>query len=183
MLLPVGDCHDQILDIAILADVSRSMNFRQRRAKIKLIDDLVEKKGVSPSGNHFALITFAKDVIIESDFNNKSNYEEDKLKHFVQKTVYVKPKAWGTRTDLAMDLAAKELFTEQRGDRPGAKNIIILFTDGKPFKSRRDKRRVIPFKDSIKVLEVDKTDFSLTDRCSLSFFFFLASFVYLFFNF
>lgn len=48
MLLPVGDCHDQILDIAILADVSRSMNFRQRRAKIKLIDDLVEKKGVSP---------------------------------------------------------------------------------------------------------------------------------------
>nr|XP_058959503.1 von Willebrand factor A domain-containing protein 1-like [Pocillopora verrucosa] len=148
-----GDCHDQILDIAILADVSRSMNFRQRRAKIKLIDDLVEKKGVSPSGNHFALITFAKDVVIESDFNNKSNYEEDKLKHFVQKTVYVKPKAWGTRTDLAMDLAAKELFTEQRGDRPGAKNIIILFTDGKPFKSRRDKRRVIPFKDSIKVLE------------------------------
>ncbi|CAH3133313.1 unnamed protein product, partial [Pocillopora meandrina] len=153
MLQPVGDCHDQILDIAILADVSRSMNFRQRRAKIKLMDDLVEKKGVSPSGNHFALITFAKDVVIESDFNNKSNYEEDKLKHFVQKTVYVKPKAWGTRTDLAMDLAAKELFTEQRGDRPGAKNIIILFTDGKPFKSRRDKRRVIPFKDSIKVLE------------------------------
>ena len=82
MLLPVGDCHDQILDIAILADVSRSMNFRQRRAKIKLIDDLVEKKGVSPSGNHFALITFAKDVIIESDFNNESNYEEEKLKHF-----------------------------------------------------------------------------------------------------
>ena len=163
----VGSCLDKKLDIAILQDITRGVGKQERRKNIKIIDELLEKKGVSPSGNHFAIITFAMEVVIQSDFNNKSNYEEDKLKHFVQKTVYVKPKAWGTRTDLAMDLAAKELFTEQRGDRPGAKNIIILFTDGKPFKSRRDKRRVIPFKDSIKVLEVDKIDFSLTDRCSL----------------
>ena len=153
MLLPVGD---QILDIAILADVSRSMNSRQRSDKIKLIDELVEKKGVSPSGNHFALITFAKEDIIESNFNDESYHEEDKLKHFVQKTVSVRPKAWGTRTDLAMDLAARELFTKQGGDRPDAKNFIIMFTDGKPYKSKRDKRPEIPFEDSIEVLEVKK---------------------------
>ncbi|XP_022809371.1 netrin receptor UNC5C-like [Stylophora pistillata] len=100
LALSSGGCQDQILDIAILADVSRSMNSRQRSDKIKLIDELVEKKGVSPSGNHFAVITFAKEDIIESNFNDESYHEEDKLKHFVQKTVSVRPKAWGTRTDL-----------------------------------------------------------------------------------
>ena len=166
----VGSCLDKKLDIAILQDISRGVGEQQRRKKIKIIDELVEKKGVSPSGNHFAIITFAMEVVIQSKFNDESYYEEDKLKDLVQKKLGVGPKAWGRRTDLAMDLAAKELFTEQGGNRPDAKNFIIMFTDGKPYKSRRDKRRVIPFKDSIKVLEVDKIDFSLTDRCSLSLF-------------
>ena len=145
------------MDIAILEDISRSIGKRQRSKKIKLIDELVEKKGVSPSGNHFAIITFAKEVAIQSSFHDKPYHEEDKLKRFVQKTLRVIPKAWGTRTDLAMGLASKELFTEQGGDRPYAKNFIIMFTDGKPYKSKRDKRPGIPFKNTAEVLEVQKT--------------------------
>ena len=80
----VGGCRDQKMDIAILADVSKSITPEERSDQIKLINKLVEKKGVSFSGNHFAFMTFAKEVIIESNFNDQSYYEEGKLKDLVQ---------------------------------------------------------------------------------------------------
>nr|XP_058959479.1 collagen alpha-5(VI) chain-like [Pocillopora verrucosa] len=150
---PEGKCPNQKMDIAILADVSKSMDRRQRSKKIELINEIVEKKGVSSSGNHFALVTFAKEVVIESNFNDQSYFEENKLKDLVQEKLNVIPKFWGTRTDLAMDLVARELFTEQGGDRSNAENFIIMFTDGKPFKSKWDERPDIPFEDSLEVLK------------------------------
>ena len=136
MLRPVGGCRDQKTDIAILADVSKSMTREQRSDQVKLIKELVEKKGVSSSGNHFAFMTFAKEVIIESNFNDHSYHEADNLKDLVQTKSSVVPKFWGTRTDLAMDLAAKELFTKEGGDRSDAKNVLIMFTDGRPVKTK-----------------------------------------------
>ncbi|CAH3133316.1 unnamed protein product [Pocillopora meandrina] len=149
----VGGCRDQKMDIAILADVSKSMTPEERSDQIKLINKLVEKKGVSFSGNHFAFMTFAKEVIIESNFNDQSYYEEGKLKDLVQEKSSVIPKFWGTRIDLAMDLAAKELFSEQGGDRPDAKNVLVMFTDGKPVKTKWDERPDIPFEDFLEALE------------------------------
>ena len=154
MSLLVGGCRDQKMDIAILADVSKSMTPEERSDQIKLINKLVEKKGVSFSGNHFAFMTFAKEVIIESNFNDQSYYEEGKLKDLVQEKSSVIPKFWGTRIDLAMDLAAKELFSEQGGDRPDAKNVLVMFTDGKPVKTKWDERPDIPFEDFLEALEV-----------------------------
>lgn len=159
MISSVGKCPDQKMDIAILADVSKSMDRRQRSKKIELINEIVEKKGVSSSGNHFALVTFAKEVVIESNFNDQSYFEEKKLKDLVQEKLNVIPKFWGTRTDLAMDLVARELFTEQGGDRSNAENFIIMFTDGKPFKSKWDERPDIPFEDSLEVLKVNIIEF------------------------
>ena len=150
----VGGCRDQKMDIAILADVSKSMSPEVRSDQIKLINKLVEKKGASFSGNHFAFMTFAKEVIIESNFNDQSYHEEGKLKDLVQEKSSVIPKFWGTRIDLAMDLAAKELFSEQGGDRPDAKNVLVMFTDGKPVKTKWDERPDIPFEDFLEALEV-----------------------------
>lgn len=150
----VGSCLDKKLDIAILQDITRVAGKEQRKKNIKIIDELLEKKGVSPSGNHFAIITFAMEVVIQSKFNDESYYEEDKLKDLVQKKLGVGPKAWGRRTDLAMDLAAKELFSEQGGDRPDAKNVLVMFTDGKPVKTKWDERPDIPFEDFLEALEV-----------------------------
>ena len=99
-------------------------------------------------------MTFAKEVIIESNFNDQSYYEEGKLKDLVQEKSSVIPKFWGTRIDLAMDLAAKELFSEQGGDRPDAKNVLVMFTDGKPVKTKWDERPDIPFEDFLEALEV-----------------------------
>ena len=162
MLRPVGGCRDQKMDIAILADVSKSMTREQRSDQIKLIKELVEKKGVSSSGNHFAFMTFAKEVIIESNFNDHSYHEADNLKDLVQTKSSVVPKFWGTRTDLAMDLAAKELFTKEGGDRSDAKNVLIMFTDGRPVKTKWDKRRDVPFEDFLRALEVIKRIISCT---------------------
>ncbi|PFX13191.1 Cartilage matrix protein, partial [Stylophora pistillata] len=149
----VGKCLDQKMDIAIVGDVSKCIDKRQRSKKTELINELVERRGVSSSGNHFALVTFAKEVVIESDFNDQSYHQENDLKDLVQEKLRVIPKFWGTRTDLAMDLVARELFTKQGGDRPDAKNFIVVFTDGKPFKSKWDNRPDISFEDSLEILK------------------------------
>ena len=160
MISSVGKCLDQKMDIAIVGDVSKSIDKRQRSKKTELINELVERRGVSSSGNHFALVTFAKEVVIESDFNDQSYHQENDLKDLVQEKLRVIPKFWGTRTDLAMDLVARELFTKQGGDRPDAKNFIVVFTDGKPFKSKWDNRPDISFEDSLEILKVKDLVFS-----------------------
>ena len=71
----------------------------------------------------------------------------------------VRPKLVGTRTDLALDLASKEVFTAAGGDRPEAKNILLVVTDGKPYIREKDKKPFIPFETSTKALEVKNAPF------------------------
>lgn len=52
----------QVMDIAIAADISRSMNTEQRSQMIAFVNNLVDKLGVSEEGNHFSLTTFASDA-------------------------------------------------------------------------------------------------------------------------
>ena len=65
------------------------------------------------------------------------------------------PKKMGTRTDLALNLIATKLFTPEGGDRPEAKNVLLVFTDGLP--GGWDKTPVLPFPQLTKLLEVIKS--------------------------
>ena len=141
------------MDIAILVDTSKSMNKGKRDTLTTLIDRLIDKYPVSPKGNHYAFVTFDRSARIHNKF--KSRYNQKALKGLIEKKVKIsKGRNWGTRSDIALYLAAKELFTKEGGDRADAKNILLVFTDGLQRIARRDK---VPFKDfsnSTKKLEV-----------------------------
>ena len=81
------------------------------------------------------------------------------MRKAVKEIFMVRPKKFGTRTDLALDLAAREVFTEAGGDRPKAKNVLIIVTDGKPHIPKKDKKTFIPFETSTKALEVNNENF------------------------
>ena len=143
-----------MLDIAILADISRSMNDDQRAQLIDIIKNLVDKLGISKNGNHFSLVTFGPDANVHNDFKSKKYYNEKKYKSLVDEEIRYVPEQWGTRTDIAENLAVTELFTKKGGDRKNAKNVMLVFTDGKPKISQSDKKPFIPFSKSTKALEV-----------------------------
>ena len=110
------------MDIAILVDTSRSMNETQRGTLTTLIDRLIDKYPVSAKGNHYAFMTFDRYAKIHNKFNNTERYNKTILNDLIKKEVRISEGLeWGTRSDIALYRAAKELFTEEGGDRADAK--------------------------------------------------------------
>ena len=145
------------MDIAILGDTSRSMKKIHREKLVQLVNDLIDELGVSPEGSHYGFITFDRYAKLIIHFSEPVYHDKEILKKEIEQKIMDEPKEWGTRTDLAFNLAATQLFTQKGGDRPDAKNVMLVFTDGKPKISRRDEKPVIPFSKSTKSLEVSQS--------------------------
>ena len=75
-------------------------------------------------------------------------------KEKVNKEFKVVPGKVGTRTDLVLRVALNRLFTPDGGDRPDAQNLMLIFTDGKPWIGKWDDRKMVPFWETTKALEV-----------------------------
>lgn len=153
------------MDIAILGDTSRSMNEAQRNKLIELVDRLIDKLGVAPEGNHYALATFDFDSKVHNNFKDLMYHNERELKSNVRNIIMPVPKAWGTRSDIALNQAVTRLFTTKGGDRTDAEDVLVMFTDGKPKKARKDNKSFIPFSESTGALEVSQCYFKLCCCC------------------
>ena len=75
-------------------------------------------------------------------------------KEKVNKEFKVVPGKVGTRTDLVLRVALNRLFTPEGGDRPDAQNLVLIFTVGKPWIGKWDDRKMVPFWETTKALEV-----------------------------
>ena len=142
------------MDIAILADVSKSMTKLQRDQLTTLVHSLVDKVGVSSDGSHFAVVTFGNEAEVFNTFKDSSYHNKASLKSLMTEKFQYVPKAWGTRTDLALNLAVTRLFTPEGGDRSNARDVALVFTDGLPLKGKWDTKPWIPFIQSTTALEV-----------------------------
>jgi len=148
------------MDIALVFDTSKSMEKWHRRQLSMFLDNLVDNMGVSSKGNHFATITFDIGTRIINKFKDSQYHNKMNLKARLRAAAHRAPRWWGTRTDLAMRLAVNSLFTPQGGDRPNAKNVMIIINEGKPLVSKKDKVPWIGFAQSSKVIEAK--DISVT---------------------
>ena len=145
------------MDIAILADISNSMNEGNNREHLTdVVHQLVDYVEVSETGHHFGFATFAVNATLHSNFSNPTYYNAEKLKSKVKKEVNVTQDKDSTRIDLAMELVLKELFSSDGGDRPNARNILLIFTDGNPvfINETWDNRTEIPLTNFTEQLKV-----------------------------
>ena len=154
-LVEIDECK-QIMDIAILGDISRGMSVASRQDLIEAVNVLVDELGVSKTGNHFAFVTFAVNATLHVNFSNPFYYNASNLKSKVKKEVNVEPDRDSTRTDLAMQLTEKELFTRDGGHRAKAKSVLLLITDGNPVYRNKtwDTRPKILTSNITKLLQV-----------------------------
>ena len=143
------------MDIAVLVDTSKSMTETQRGTLTTLIDRLIDKYPVSAKGNHYAFVTFDRYARIHNKFNNQSRYNQKALEGLIEEKIRISKRLkWGTRSDIALYRAAKELFTKEGGDRADAKNILLVFTDGLQRIAKWDKEPFKNFSQSTEKLEV-----------------------------
>ena len=144
------------MDIAILADISKSMNQEDRGNLTEVVHELVDDVGVSETSHHFGFVTFAYNATLHSNFSNPTYYNATNLKNKVEKEVKVKPVNDSTRTDLAMNTILTQLFSSDGGDRPNAKNVLLVITDGNPLYVNKaiDDRQTIPLSSLVDLQKV-----------------------------
>ena len=153
-LVEIDGC-EQNMDIAILADRSKSMLDDHRDKLIDAVNRLVDELGVSETGNHFGFVTFAVNGTLHSKFSDSFYYNASNLKRKVETEVKFIPVNDSTRTDLAMQLIENDLFTSAGGHRNSSKSVLVVITDGRPvFVNKWDKRPQINTSRITELLEV-----------------------------
>ena len=159
-LFHLGGCPNQKMDIAILVDTSNSMKKYQRMKLVGIFDKMLEEWGVSPEGNHYSLITFDRDAKIQNFFKDSRYQNKGNLRSKAR--IILRQKAWGTRADIALQKAENKVFTKEGGDRPDAKDVLLMITDGIPWIPPPDRKRkpLVKFEKTTKSLEVSQLQFN-----------------------
>ena len=152
-----GVCPNHKMDVAILADRSRTMKRFHLKKFVQLANRLIDELGVSPEGNHYSFITFGRNGKFHIKFTDQVYHNEAKLKRKMKRKIKYVPEKNGVRVDLALDLAATQLLTSEGGARLDAKKVMIVFTRGRVSNAGRSTLQVIPISQSIKALEVSES--------------------------
>ena len=120
-------------------DKTRSVDEGELKKVITFLKDLVNKFKPAPDEDHFGLITFqGNTATLVFDFAASEFYSKNRLVDKINREPTKKARHWGTRTDLALQLARDKLFTKAGGDRPDKPNVMLVLTDGKPFGLPKD---------------------------------------------
>ena len=120
-------------DFGFLLDSSASIGsprlFRFQTQFLKAVLDNFKELYASSDGNIRAgVIVYGSEAKLEIKLNDFSDIES--FKAALDEKIKYKGASL-TRIDLALDMANKELFTEENGDRPNVQNYLVLITDGR----------------------------------------------------
>ena len=138
------------------------MDSEERGQLTDIFNRTVDKLNVSSNGSHMAVITFGSNATSVFTFADTKYHDADTLKAKAAEAISYVPKHDGTRTDLAEDLAVKDVFTSSGGDRPSFGNAMIILTDGKFWINKTwDKRAEVGFNVTTRNLKVIKCNIDL----------------------
>ena len=140
---------EQGLDLAILLDQSLSVRRRNLKALLKtLLPPYIEMLRISPRKTHVGFIRFHRTSHLDFNF---ADHRFDSTKKLKSEINSIDPVTfYKTRIDRGLLSARYEMFTKRAGDRTSKQNVLLVFTDGKPF----PRHRVLPFNETIPPLRV-----------------------------
>ncbi|KAL9969288.1 hypothetical protein ACROYT_G021487 [Oculina patagonica] len=130
-----NDCEDPPLDISIVIDRTKSVGGENYDKMLDSIMALIEKYNVGEDKTRFSIVTYADDAKIRASLGDSKYHSKEALIELLQEMKDKDKLGNPTRTDVALDTVADEVFVEKNGDRPESPNIMIVFTDGNTHKS------------------------------------------------
>lgn len=115
------------MDIVLLLDSSASVgetNFRKLRDFVSVY---AQSFTIGPDNVQLSVVTFSSDVTVQFELNTYMYGGSTGVTDAIQQTPY---KNGGTHTAKALQFALYHSFSRQAGNRPNAKDVLIVITDG-----------------------------------------------------
>ena len=91
----------------------------------KFVSNTVARFGISRSGSHAAVIVYSTSAHVAISLTQYTSYS--RFYYAVQRIPYTRGL---TRIDLALKMAAEQVFSEDGGVRSNVPKILVLMTDG-----------------------------------------------------
>lgn len=116
-------------DVLFMIDGSGSVKPHNFQKLLVFIQNIAERLNIGPNktNDNVALIQFSSRELTKVEFNLNAYHSKDGVRKAIRDVEYQQKY---TYTGHALKLASKKVFNGRDGDRPDAKNILLLFTDG-----------------------------------------------------
>jgi len=119
------------VDIAFAIDASGSVGSWGYYKEKTFVRNTVSRFGISRSGTHAAVIVYSSSANVAISLTQYTSYS--KFYYAVQRIPYTRGL---TRIDLALKVAADQVFSEDGGVRSNVPKILVLMTDGFQTRTR-----------------------------------------------
>ncbi|XP_078374332.1 semaphorin-5B-like [Oculina patagonica] len=139
------------IDLALLIDRSESIRRKHFRGLLrKFLPTFLNELKISWNTTRVGIVTFDKRAGVVNNFTSKLSFNKQdlirKIKQIPLRVIYK------TRIDRGLEMVSEKLFTKDGGDRANHANVLVVFTDGKPFPPHKVK----PFEQTLPPLRIDK---------------------------
>ena len=139
-----SNCEEPPLDICIVIDRTASVGASNYDTMLESVRTLVSKYDVGPDKTHISIVTFAGDAKVRASLDDPKFQNKKGLNDLIDDMIANDKLGNPTRTDIAMEVVDKEVFTAKNGDRPESPNVMIVFTDGGKYKKSKPYSEVLP---------------------------------------
>lgn len=116
------------MDIAVIMDRSGSVGKDNFEKAKQFVISLVHKLQISSHGTRIGIIPYHSDAQVAVKFADVAHQTPDAMTRLIRGIPYT---SGMTRTDVAIELANTQLFTNAGGLRSDKPNVLIVMTDGK----------------------------------------------------
>lgn len=138
-----SNCENPPLDISIVIDKTKSVGPANYDKMLDSIINLIEQYEVGEDKTHFSIVTYDKKAEVRVSLDDPEYHSKEALKDILES---MKGERLGnpTRTDIALETVAKQVFVDENGDRPDSPNVMIIFTDGNTHIKSKPYTEVLP---------------------------------------
>ena len=137
------------LDVGLIIDGSIGVVRDDFKKGLEFLADLVGHLSVSPQATHVGAIVYSSSATLKFNLAKSEYHILSKLQEAIKAFDYP---GGGTRTDLALEMAANEIFSAAGGDRADAGNVLVVMTGSKTNNGSR------AYRDVLKPLQVSRRE-------------------------
>jgi len=116
-------------DLGLVVDTTKSLKESNIPVLKEILSLLVKEFDISENKTHVSLETFNKEAQVHNMFNDPNYWSVDAVLDLINTSIDKLKQP--TRLDYALEKANGTMFTEANGDRPGDRNVMVMFTDGR----------------------------------------------------
>ena len=120
-------------DLGLVVDTTRSLGRRNIPVLEEALRLLIQQFEIAADKTHVSLETFHRRATVHNKFNDPTFWSVNAVTDLINTNINRLRSP--TFLDRALHEANGTMFTRANGDRPGERNVLVVFTDGRTHRS------------------------------------------------